>query len=320
MIKNIVFSFLTIFSFYIHGQNVLASYGFGNITTSSGTIDPTPVPLVSGLTFSPFTASGVSANPNATGRFTFTGWPSGATNAVDSYSSFTGVLTPTAYYEVSLTPNATYTLNLSAISFFVRRSATGIRNYAVRSSADNFATNLPASVGTNTKLSVINPDIFFWNFDAASTSSDQKGSNIALSSPSFTSCTSPLTFRFYGWNSEGSGGTFSIDSVVFFGSATNVFTPPPPIDVGISSLSPENVDELVIYPNPVRDGFIFIELKKKITKIELTDLFGNVLLSESVSINESKIMLNASFIQRGAYFLRFHSENTSIMRKIIFSH
>ena len=316
MIKNFSFLFLTFFSFFIDSQTILSSYGFSGIANGTGTIDPTPLNSVAGLTTTAFSAVGVSSNPNASGRFSFINWPLGATNGVDSYTAFTGVLTPTAYYEVSLIPLATYTLNLSSISFFVRRSSTGIRNYAVRSNVDNYQNNLPVSVGSNTKISVVNPDIFFWNFDATSTSSDQKGSTINLSATSYTSCVDTLTFRFYAWNAEATGGTFSIDSVVFFGSATNSITPDPPLDVSIEKQKSGFENNFKIYPNPMSEGVLNFESSFMPTKIQLVDVFGKVVFEKADFVSEEKSSVQFSNLFSGTYFLKVYSEKGIVVKKI----
>lgn len=194
-------------------------YTFANVTTTTGFNDPTPPPLATGLTFGAFSAYGTPNNPNASGRFSFQNWPAGATDLNDNYTSLTGALSSGEYYEVTLTPASGYSIDLSSITFSVQRSGTGIRTYSVRSSQDNFSSNLPATINpNNTNLSVQSGNIFFWNFDATTT--NQNGSKITLSGPSFTGVTNPVTFRIYAWNSETTLGTFSIDNVSFTGTAT----------------------------------------------------------------------------------------------------
>ncbi|HEY6160799.1 MAG TPA: PKD domain-containing protein [Bacteroidia bacterium] len=217
--KKIFTLVLSICTFVLaHAQSFTGTYTFASVTTTTGTTDPTPPPTATGLTFGAFSATGTPANPNANGRFSFVNWPTGATNANDNYSSLTGTTDPNEYYEVTLSPAVGYSIALTGITFTVQRSGFGIRTYSVRSSLDNFATNLTASVNSNTNLSVQGGDIFFWNFDA--TTSAQNGSTITLGAPNFNALTAPVTFRFYGWNSESGTGTFSIDNVVFAGTAT----------------------------------------------------------------------------------------------------
>ncbi len=206
-----------------------ATYDFALVTASSGQTDPSTVPTVANLTFGSFTAVGTPANPNATVRFSFTAWPLGGVNGNDTYTAHTGVLNPAEYYSVTITPQAGFALNLTGLTFTVQRSGTGIRTYAVRSDAggDAFATNLPASISpANTNLSVQAGNVFYYALDANATA--QNGSTVTLTGASFQNVTTPVTFRFYGWNAEASGGTFSIDNVVFTGSVTSASGPTPP--------------------------------------------------------------------------------------------
>ncbi len=234
MIKKIFFSALMFSTLLISAQSFTATYSFAATTTVSGTTDPTPPPVVTGLTCGSFMAVGTpSANPNAAGRFSFVGWPTGAltgTTSVDTYSTMTGSINTNEYYEVILTPQSGYTLALNGIAFTAQRSGSGIRNYAVRTSADGFTNNLPAAVVTNTNLSVVGANEFFWNFDVIT--SAQNGSNINLFG---ATSTSSVAFRFYGWNSETLAGTFSIDNVAFSGTITG--TPPPCNSPTITSIT-----------------------------------------------------------------------------------
>jgi hypothetical protein len=118
---------------------------------------------------------------------------------------------------VTLTPNAGCTIDLNSLTFTIQRSGTGIRQYAVRSSLDSYAANLPASINpANANLSVVATNIF--QISDATTAANI-GSTITLGS-SYDALSSPVTFRFYGFNAEAAGGTFGIDDVVFNGATT----------------------------------------------------------------------------------------------------
>lgn len=235
MIKKLLSLTCLLSGLLMNAQTFNSTYNFALVTNTTGLTDPTPTPTAIGVTFGSFSAVGTpSANPNATGRFSFVGWPLGSptgTASTDVYANMTGSINLGQYYEVTLTPSTNYTVNLNTLTFGVRRSGTGIRNYSVRSSQSNYTVNLPASVGTNTNLSVVANDVFFWNFDAAPTNSDQSGSTINFGATSFSS---PITLRFYAWNAEATGGTFSIDNVVFNGSVSC----PNPTITSISSNGP----------------------------------------------------------------------------------
>ena len=204
------------------GQSFSGTYPFTNVTTSSGLTDPTPVPTATGVTFSSFTATGYTGNPNAGSRFSFTGSPL-AGNAPTSSGNATcvcnGSVNTGFYYQVSVTVSSGYTVNLSSITFTIQRSGTGIRQYSVRSNADSYAANIFASVNSNSLLTVVPTNVFQID-DSATTA--QTGSTVTLSGANFTGLTAGTTrtFRFYGWNAEAAGGSFSIDDVVISGTAT----------------------------------------------------------------------------------------------------
>jgi len=199
------------------GQAFTATYAFDSVTTSSGPTDPTAVPTATGATFSSFNAVGTPTNSNSAGRFSFLDWSTGATTGSDV---FTGAINTSEYYQVTITPASGYTIDINSITFTLQRSGTGIRQYAVRSSLD-YTTNLPASISpANTNLSVVATNIF-QVVDASTVANN--GSTITLDS-SYDALSSAVTFRFYGWNAEATGGTFSIDNVIINGVATAVPT------------------------------------------------------------------------------------------------
>lgn len=221
MIKKLLSFTLLCSAFIANSQSFTLTYPFSAVTPSTGLIDPTPTPTATGVTSGSFTAVGTpSANANASGRFSFVGWPTGATTTVDTYSTMTGAINTSEYYEIILTPVNGYTIAANTMSFTIQRSGTGIRSYAVRASIDGFTSNLPASVTTNTNLSVVGTNEFFWNLDALT--SAQNGSTINFFGATITSS---VALRFYAWNSEAVGGTFSIDNVTFDAVASGSATP-----------------------------------------------------------------------------------------------
>ena len=187
-----------------------AMFDFASVTTSSGASDPSPVPLVEGLAFNGFKAVGVGgATPNSSGggRFSFNDWPLGATNGSDV---FTGTPDLNKYYEVSLTPGTGKKLDINKLSFTFQRSSTGVRQAIVRTSMDGYSGNITAVIDpANTNLSIA-PTYIFQITDAATTA--QEGCTINFGT-GFKGLTAALTIRFYGFNVESSGGTFSIDNV-----------------------------------------------------------------------------------------------------------
>ncbi len=225
-----------------------ATYDFASVSTSSGTTDPTTPPSATNLTFGAFTAVGVPANPNAAGRFSFTDWALGATNGSDS---FAGSLNAAEYYQVTITVNEGFKLDLNSITFTIQRSGTGIRQYSIRSSLDSYAQNLPASISpSNATLSVVSGNIFQIT-DVTTTA--QNGSTITLGSQ-FDEITGSVTFRFYGFNAEASGGSFSIDNVTFSGTVSSAaIVVAPTVTTGTSgSITPSTAS--ITGSNVTEDG------------------------------------------------------------------
>ena len=118
------------------------------------------------------------------------------------------------YFEVTITPDAGKTFDLSELTFTFQRSSTGVRQCAVRSSKDGFTNNLTASINPeNAALSIVATNVFQVT-DASSSANN--GPTITLGT-AFKGISTPITFRFYGFNTESTNGTFSIDNVKFEG-------------------------------------------------------------------------------------------------------
>lgn len=285
-------------------QVFTATYDFANVTASSGATDPTPVPTVTGLTFGSFTAVNTITTPTnsmASGRFAFANQPLGAANGDNVYSNYSGALSPTTYYQVTITPTTGFAYNLTGITFKFQRSGTGVRNYSVRSSVDSYATNLPASINpANTNLEVVTDNVFFYNID---NNTAQSGSTITLSGTPFTGLTSPITLRFYGWNSEAAGGNFSIDDVAITGEVTT-----------LSSTSFDEIEGLKMYPNPLNGSELFFTSSSNADKsVQIFDLVGKEVLKSNV-INNT---INIPSINAGVYIVKIIEDGKTSTRKLI---
>jgi len=309
MIKKITLLIIvaTLSSTIIVAQSFTALYTFDSVKTSTGLIDPTAVPTSTGVVFGSFSSTGVSANPNASGRFSFTGWPLGATAWNDVYSQLIDTLSATQYYEVTVTPSSGFTIALSSITFNAQRSGTGIRTYAVRSSADSYAANLPASINpANPKLSVQAGDVFFVNTDSTTTS--QTGSTITLSGTDFTNITSAVTFRFYAWNAEGTGGTFGIDNVSLSGIASQATS-----ITGFSEAS-----AISVYPNPSANGLLTVDLGSYTGKKVITvyNIIGKIIFSKEINSSLKNEKIDLSNEANGSYFVNIKNDKENSTKKI----
>ncbi|MBL8001394.1 MAG: lamin tail domain-containing protein, partial [Flavobacteriales bacterium] len=188
-----------------------------NISAGANAADPlVGTANVTGLTVGNMTRVGVTAG-SSTGNFRASNWPLGATNGSNT---FTGVIDAGKYIQFSLTPNAGYAMDVTSISFGAGRSATGPRQFAIRSSADGFATNLAG--GTGATGLTFSGGVYTIDVDL---SSNHTGASMAVSGPGFTGLTSTLTFRVYGFNSEASAGTGGLaGNLVVNGSVVSTST------------------------------------------------------------------------------------------------
>jgi hypothetical protein len=282
-----LYAFLTFFfAAAAAAQTFTVVYGFPNVTTSTGSVDPGPAPSALGLVPGTFTAQGVDNNPSASGRFSFTGWPLGAVNGDNDPLNYSGALSPFSYYEVKLDVSPGYTLELQSISFDVRRSGTGIRNFSLRSDKDFFSDNLPVTTGTNNNLGVLPDNVVFWKYDEASTSSDQRGAVFQPGS-GFSDITGPLYFRIYAWNAESTGGSFSIDNFSISGKLKNEV-------LGITYNGDKS--ELAVISKP---GELLIRTGEPFNTLRICDLSGRVIISGS-SIDTGN---HTYSLQAGCYVL-----------------
>jgi PKD repeat protein len=194
--------------------NLSGAYKFDSLLVTSGQTDPTPPPTQSdsSITYSQFTAHGVSANSTLPLMASYKNWGDTlAANGETVYSNFTGMVDPTRYYEFTLTPVFGNDYTLTGITFTVGRDTNGCRTYVVRSSVDGYAANLTASISpANSDLSVQTGNVFMINND---TNTNESGSKITLSGSNYTLITAPRTFRIYAFNCEDTSGTFLVDNV-----------------------------------------------------------------------------------------------------------
>ena len=291
-----------IFSGIVNAQLL---YTFDSVKTTSGTTDPSFVPVGTGLTCGSFMATGTPPNSLAAFRFDFSDWASGSTGGIGDtiYALMTGAINTAEYYEVTLSPDAGYTITGDSIKFSFERSGTGVRTYAVRSSLDGYTTNLTAVYGLpTTNVDVQAGNIFYLKRDITTI----QNRNIIVLGPSFMNLSTPVTFRFYAWNSEAPTGTFSIDNVNFIGSST--------LATGITE---KNKSSVSIYPNP-STGLFTADLSGLSEKSTITvyDIIGNVILTKEAASNTNQ-SIDLSNQANGSYFIRITNDTGVITKKII---
>jgi len=165
---------------------------------------------IANVTESAFTKVGITTS-SSSGNFRASGF------ALDPViGTLTGTNDPAKYFEFSLTADSGFTLSMTNINFGVGRSGTGPRTFVWSSSVDSFATiitnyTVPANVTNNAGVITIG-DV---------TSTTLTNIVLDLSAASFQSLTA-VTFRFYAYNSEASGGTGGLQGPLSFsGSVLN---------------------------------------------------------------------------------------------------
>lgn len=197
---------------------ITGNYKFDSLTGSMGTTDTISYDsvVVLGNKFSDFKAVGVGSGTKVNGEFSFDNWDTGAPNAATTFTSLTGTINTSKYYEFTVAPaSKAFAMTLTGLSFIVDRNATGPRTWAIRSSANGFASNLtPIISPVDTNLSIQGSVVFIkWDITGP-----QKGTKVTLSGPAFLNLTTPMTFRLYAYNAEDSLGAFGVDSVYLSGT------------------------------------------------------------------------------------------------------
>ncbi|HPQ08522.1 MAG TPA: T9SS type A sorting domain-containing protein [Bacteroidia bacterium] len=288
------------------------TYNFASVTSGSactGTVDPTPPPTTTGLTSGSFIAVGVGTCASANGYFSFSGWGTGATN--NNNTSFSGSIDLNKYYDITITPQTNYELAFDSIVFKSNRSSTGPRFWAVRHSVNGFASNITA-ISTNTNVSVVStgPDAnaFFWNNDSIVASTIQSGFKVF---PSLTQITTPVSFRWYAWNAESTNGTFRIDDVNIYGSAT--------LATGVAKISHSMNAHFILSPNPATSNYVQLipQNIKEINFVEMIDALGNTIYKNTKVDVSGKIELNLDNIPAGVYFVRLGSAKNFYLEKLV---
>ncbi len=302
MIKHLLSISILFLGLNGFSQSFSAMYDFSGVmtgTANTGTVDPTPPPTVTGVTFGSFMAVGTPTATSAGGVFAFSGWDATVTNGNDAYATYTGAINPAKYYQVSVTPNSN-TVTLNSITFNMSRSSTGPRNWAVRSNKDGYGANISAMVSGNANINTQAGNVFFWALDSYTVTGGKQeaGSTITLGGPNFTNQTTPFIFRFYQWNAESGAGTFRIDTVRFNGTVGFVS--------GVNELTQDLNSTIKVYPNPSNDGVVYLDTKKiNFSKIEVLNILGSTIVTENkeTTVND-KIRLDLNSLPAGTYFVR----------------
>ena len=205
------FSLIAVALWVNQGQSATTFTGTFDLSTASANNFAYNGTSITDLTVSNLNGVGVTYG-SGTGRLMFSGWNTGATTASNT---FTGSINLLKYIEFSLTATAGATIDMTSLDFGIRRSATGTRQFEVRSSVDGYGSAL--SNYTTLNASLLNSSGVLTNPDSSSTTSYGPSNNLNLSS---LTGLSSVTFRFYFYNSETTAGTAGIQGPITFTGAT----------------------------------------------------------------------------------------------------
>jgi autotransporter-associated beta strand protein len=210
MIKNLV----VLVSFIIASSGIQAAttftgtYSFASATGNVASLayNGTAIPNV---TVGNLLKVGVTTG-SSSGNSRATGW----TLDPGTVGDLDGGIGAGNYYQFSLTAASGYTLDMTSFTFGVGRSGTGPRSFQWRSSLDNYETAFSNYTSTNAALSNTSGALSY-KTDATTSAT---GNVLNLSS---LTGLSGVTFRFYGYNSEATGGTGGLEGNFTFAGAFN---------------------------------------------------------------------------------------------------
>lgn len=177
-------------------------------------------------------------------------------------------------------------MRLDSLVLDERRSNTGIRDWAVRSSLDNFTANL-ATVNV--------PD------------NDLTRANSKITLPaSFAALTTQVEFRIYGYNAEAVAGSWRLDNVRTYGTVTSLT---------LSTRNAAATNTISVFPNPAAD-VVSIRVNGKATNAPVTvaDLAGRKLLSGTAATDGT---FSLRSLPAGSYIVTVQDGATSTTHKVL---
>lgn len=212
---------LDMYDYFCSSKVFTTVYDFNGVNSGTGSTDPfTPWPeyadslgQVPAVTFGQAAAEGVSGNTQVDGKFGFSQWGLGAPDGATTPGELTGSINTSKYYTITLTPQLGKAMSFTGLNFKVDRSLNGPRSFAVRSSIDNFGSNLPLTLDTNL-LNAGNNTAFF----RRDTTGIPITAKMTTPATGFINLVTPVTFRIYAWNAEEDDGWFSVEDLAIKGS------------------------------------------------------------------------------------------------------
>ena len=285
----------------------LTTYNFSSGTTSA--IIPTAK-----ISISPITSgnnNGITTLiTNASASSGYTGF-SGTFNAgvAARIGALSTITSGSAYFQFTITPNVGNAITITGINFGSRSTTTGPKSYSIRSSIDNYATNIATGTLTNTST---------WAL---------KLNNVNISA----GLGAPITFRIYGYNGTGSNiantANWRIDDIAVLGSsngfnATSCYNLN--ISTGSTNFKPNQISNnssISIYPNPAHQmlNIDFSSNHASPLQIKVLDQMGRIIINKNTNAVQGKniIPINVSRLQKGIYYLIINGSSNNSTHKFM---
>lgn len=252
-------------------QAQIGTYTFTGAAGSEATVAVDAQPI--NASFSPMSrGAGVTASAGAN-TFAATNWTLAALDVTD-------------YFAFSVQPAAGFQMRLDSVVLDERRSGTGIREWAVRSSLDNFTANI---------ITVTVPD------------DDQTRANKKVVLPaSFAALTTPVEFRIYGYNAEAGGGSWRLDNVRTYGVVSSR---------PLSTRNAVTTSAVSVFPNPATDVLsIQVNGKKTKASVIVADLTGRKVASGTTAADGT---FDLRSLPAGSYTITVNDGTESSVHKVI---
>ena len=176
---------------------ITAFFVVATVSSNAAVLLTNPITGTNPNTSNPFT-TGQTLFPSVTSTGIGRGLGITGTNTNDRYnatgfnnSTSQDTINDAAYFTLSIAPTSGNSINFTNFVYSSQASGTGPTGAFVRSSIDNFATDLGAVTTT--------------------------GGTVSLVAAAFQGVTTTTEFRVYGFGASTSGGTFSVNDFTFNG-------------------------------------------------------------------------------------------------------
>ncbi len=166
-----------------------------------------------------FKVKNLSSASNSKVKIDYSNWQIGGKNGDTITSAFSQSIDTTKYYEITYESSKGNSIDIKGLNLVAFRNREGVRSIAVRTSADNFKSNLNLTSTSkfirninnvaNIKLDTIaNNDLNFYVKEPKKFTDLRDGQKI--------------TFRIYGWNAESKNGSFGLESIQLIADTSKV--------------------------------------------------------------------------------------------------